>query len=215
LVKPTEQMILLLAPPFDKSIRDPGYIKGYPPGVRENGGQYTHAAIWAAWAFTNLGQGDRAGALFRLLNPISHADTPEKARRYQVEPYVIAADICSLPPHTGSGGWTWYTGAAGWMYRLGIEASLGITRLGNLLKIDPCIPGTWPGFRLSYRFGKSIYLVQVENPQGVQRGVRQIALDGISLTENKIPLIDDGNQHNVRVLMGSVLASHLKKDGNQ
>lgn len=206
LVKPTEQMILLLTPPFDTSMRDPGYIKGYPPGVRENGGQYTHAAIWAAWAFARLGQGDRAGELFRLLNPINHADTPEKTRRYQVEPYVIAADISSVAPLTGSGGWTWYTGAAGWMYKLGIEAILGFTRLGNILKIDPCIPGNWPGFRLTYRFGKSTYLVRVENPQGVNRGVRQIELDGIPLAENRIPLVDDGKQHEVRVVMGSPVA---------
>jgi cyclic beta-1,2-glucan synthetase len=210
LVKPTEQMILLLAPPFDKSMRDPGYIKGYPPGVRENGGQYTHAAIWTAWAFAKLGQGDRVGELFRLLNPINHADTPEKAARYKVEPYVIAADIYGVPPFTGSGGWTWYTGSAGWMYRLGIEAILGLARLGNVLKIDPCIPGDWPGFRITYRFGRTPYLVRIENPEGVNRGVRQIMLDGISLTDNRIPLIDDGSQHEIRVLMGSVLASNLE-----
>ena len=203
LVKPADQVILLLAPPFDTSLGDPGYIKGYPPGVRENGGQYTHAAIWTAWAFAKLGQGDRAGALFHLLNPISHADTREKARRYKVEPYVIAADISSFPPYSGRGGWTWYTGAAGWMYRLGLEAILGITRLGNILKIDPCIPGNWPGFRLIYHFATSTYRVHVENPQGVYRGVRQIVLDGLPLAENRIPLVDDGNQHEVHVLMGS------------
>jgi cellobiose phosphorylase len=148
--------------------------------------------------------------LFRLLNPISHADTPEKASRYNVEPYVIAADISSLPPLTGRGGWTWYTGAAGWMYRLGIEAILGISRLGNILKIDPCIPGNWPGFRLTYRFGKSSYLVRVENPQGVNRGVRQIVHDGIPQAENRIPLVDDGKQHEVHVLMGSIPAHPLE-----
>ncbi|HBG74849.1 MAG: hypothetical protein A2X25_07890 [Chloroflexi bacterium GWB2_49_20] len=212
LVKTTEQMILLLTPPFDKSMRDPGYIKGYPPGVRENGGQYTHAAIWTAWAFAKLGKGDHAGELFRWLNPISHADTPYKAARYKVEPYVIAADIYSIPPHTGTGGWTWYTGSAGWMYRLGIEAILGLTRLGDTLKIDPCIPGNWPGFQITYRFGRTSYLVHVENPQGVNRGTLQIVLDGISLTDNRIPLIDDGSQHEVRVLMGTVLAPQLEKD---
>jgi cyclic beta-1,2-glucan glucanotransferase len=215
LVKPAEQMILLLTPPFDKSTRDPGYIKGYPPGVRENGGQYTHAAIWIAWAFANLGQGDHAGELFRLLNPISHADTPEKMARYKVEPYVIAADIYSLPPHTGSGGWTWYTGSAGWMYCLGIEAILGLTRLGNMLKIDPCIPGNWPGFQISYQFGRTPYLIRVENPEGVNRGIRQIVLNGISLTDNQIPLIDDGSQKEIRVLMGSVLAPPVEKDGKK
>ncbi len=203
LVKEENQLILLLTPPFDKTGRDPGYIKGYAPGVRENGGQYTHAAIWTAWAFAMLGQGDRAGALFRLLNPINHADTPEKAAHYMVEPYGIAADIYSQPPHTGIGGWTGYTGSAGWMYRLGIEAILGITREGDTLKIDPCIPKNWPGFQLTYRFGKTPYQVRVENPEAINRGVRQIVLNGISLPDNWIPLTDDGYQHEVRVLMGS------------
>ncbi len=153
LVKHAEQMILLFTLPFDKSDRDPGYIKGYLPGVRENGGQYTHAAIWTAWAFAELGQGDRAAELFKMLNPISHADTPEKAARYKVEPYVIAADIYSEHAHSGMGGWTWYTGSSGWMYRLGLEAILGISRVGETLKIDPCIPKDWPGFKVNYRFG--------------------------------------------------------------
>jgi cyclic beta-1,2-glucan synthetase len=205
LVKRADQMILLLTPPFDKTERDPGYIKGYLPGVRENGGQYTHAAIWAAWAFAALGQGERAGDLFRLMNPISHTDTPEKALHYKAEPYVIAADIYSQFPHTGMGGWTWYTGSSGWMYRLGIEAILGFTRLGNTLKIDPCIPGNWPGFQLTYRFGRTPYLIHVENPDGVNRGVKQIMLDGVSLLGKRIPLTDDGLQHEVRVLMESGL----------
>jgi len=134
LVRRADHLIQILTPPFDKTIHDPGYIKGYPPGVRENGGQYTHAAIWVAWAFAMLGQGDSAGALFRLLNPIHHADTPYKADLYKVEPYVIAADIYSQPPYTGTGGWTWYTGSAAWMYRLGIEAILGISGLEIHLK---------------------------------------------------------------------------------
>ncbi|MBE3119022.1 MAG: hypothetical protein IMZ50_09740, partial [Candidatus Atribacteria bacterium] len=215
LVKQAEQMILLLTPPFDKSERDPGYIKGYLPGVRENGGQYTHAAIWTAWAFAALGQGERAGELFRLLNPISHANTPEKAARYKVEPYVIAADIYSQSPHTGTGGWTWYTGSSGWMYRLGLEAILGLTRLGDTLKIDPCIPGNWPGFQLTYRFGRTPYLVRVENPEGVNRGIRQIVLNGIPLPDNRIPLTDDGRQHEVRVLMGSAPSPQGQKVGEK
>ena len=153
LVKQTEQMVLLFTPPFDKAGSDPGYIKGYLPGVRENGGQYTHAAIWSAWAFAKLGQGDLAGELFHLLNPANHADTGEKAARYKVEPYVIAADISSEYPNNGIGGWTWYTGSSGWMYRLGIEAILGITRMGAVLNINPCIPRFWPGFKVNYRFG--------------------------------------------------------------
>jgi len=215
LVKQAEQMILLFTPPFDKTESDPGYIKGYLPGVRENGGQYTHAAIWTAWAFAALGQGEQAGALFRMLNPISHADTPENTARYKVEPYVIAADIYSQSSHTGMGGWTWYTGSSGWMYRLGLEAILGLTRLGNTLKIDPCIPGNWPGFQLTYRFGRTPYLIRVENPDGVNRGLRQIMLNGVSLPDNRIPLTNDGRQHEVRVLMGSALPSQGEKVGEK
>jgi cyclic beta-1,2-glucan synthetase len=211
LVKQAEQMILLFTPPFDKTERDPGYIKGYLPGIRENGGQYTHAATWTAWAFAQLGQGERARELFRLLNPISHADTPEKAMRYKVEPYVIAADIYSMPPHIGMGGWTWYTGSAGWMYRLGLETILGLTRQGDSLKIDPCIPGNWPGFQLTYRYGRTPYLVRVENPESVNRGVQQIVLNGVSLPDNRIPLTDDGRQHEVRVLMGFALSPKGRK----
>jgi cyclic beta-1,2-glucan synthetase len=205
LIREEEQLVLLFTPPFDRTEHDPGYIRGYAPGVRENGGQYTHAAVWTAWAYAMLGQGDRAGALFRMLNPIHHADTPEKAARYMVEPYAIAADIYSQAPHTGKGGWTGYTGSAGWMYRLGIQAILGITREGAALRMDPVIPRDWPGFRITYRIGRTPYLIRVENPEGVNRGVRQIVLDGISLPDNRIPLTDDGVQHDVRVLMGSVL----------
>jgi cellobiose phosphorylase len=202
LVKPTDQMILLFTPPFDKSARDPGYIKGYLPGVRENGGQYTHAAIWTAWAFARLGQGDRAMELFHLLNPISHADTPGKAARYKVEPYVIAADIYGVPPHTGRGGWTWYTGSSGWMYRLGVEAILGIARVGNALHINPCIPRAWTGFKADYRFGNTHYKISVVNPHNVNRGIQQVALDGVPLSAGGIPLVDDVQPHEVRVVMG-------------
>jgi cellobiose phosphorylase len=201
LVKPTEQMILLFTPPFDKSTRDPGYIKGYLPGVRENGGQYTHAAIWTAWAFAKLGQGDRAMELFRMLNPISHADTPEKVMRYKVEPYVIAADIYSVSPHIGRGGWTWYTGSSGWMYRLGMEAILGISKVGNSLIVNPCIPRDWTGFKVDYCFGNSHYKISVENSNGVNRGIKQITVDGKILPGNSILLVDDEQQHNVHILM--------------
>ncbi|MBI5352727.1 MAG: hypothetical protein HZB50_08840 [Chloroflexi bacterium] len=202
LVKPMDQMILLFTPPFDKSARDPGYIKGYLPGVRENGGQYTHAAIWVAWAFAKLGQGERAAELFHMLNPISHADTPGKAESYRVEPYVIAADIYSQTSHTGMGGWTWYTGSSGWMYRLGIEAILGITKIGDALNIDPCIPRNWPGFKADYRFGVTHYKISVENPNGVNRGIKHIMLDEKLLTGNLIPLVDDGQPHKLQVVMG-------------
>jgi len=212
LIREVDQLILLLAPPFEKPKHDPGYIQGYPPGVRENGGQYTHAAIWTAWAFAKLGQGDRAGALFHLLNPIHHADTPEKVDRYLVEPYVIAADVYSTYPHIGAGGWTWYTGSAGWMYRLGVEAILGLSRAGEALIIDPCIPGSWPGFQVTYRFGSTRYLIRVENPNGVNRGIGQTLLNGIPLPEARIPLTDDGRQHQVLVTMGRVPSPDERKD---
>jgi cellobiose phosphorylase len=201
LVQEADQLVLLLDPPFDKTTQDPGYIKGYPPGVRENGGQYSHAAVWTAWAFAALGQGDRAGELFHMLNPVYHADTPEKARHYKVEPYAIAADIYSAPPRTGTGGWTGYTGASGWMYRLGLEAILGITRVGSALNINPCIPGNWPGYKVDYRFGSTHYRISVENPRGVNRGVRQVLLDGNSLPGSTVPLVDDGRSHEVNVVL--------------
>jgi len=202
LVKLDGQMILLFTPPFDKTKRDPGYIKGYLPGIRENGGQYTHAALWAVWAFAKLGQGDRAASLFRLLNPIYHADTPEKINRYRVEPYVVAADVYSMHPNTGHGGWTWYTGSASWMYRLGIEAILGLERTGNTLQINPCIPKDWEEFELSYRVGDTSYHIRVENPDGVNQGVSQVISDGKILSQKGIPILNDGQKHNVNILMG-------------
>ena len=201
LVDEGEQMILLFTPPFNRTSRNPGYIKGYLPGIRENGGQYTHAAIWTAWAYAKLGLGDRAGALFNLLNPINHADTPEKAVRYKVEPYVIAADIYSTSPHTGMGGWTWYTGSSGWMYRFGMEAILGLSRVGNALKISPCIPRDWPGFSADYRYRSTLYRIVVENPNGNNRGIHQILLDGNKLLGNLIPLVEDDQSHEVQVVM--------------
>ena len=168
LVRSADQLLLLFTPPFDKTPRDPGYIKGYPPGIRENGGQYTHAAVWVAWAFAQLGQGNRAVDLFRMLNPIAHGDTSEKAGRYRVEPYVVAADVYSAAPHTGRGGWTWYTGSASWMYRLGIEAILGLKRTGESLVIDPCIPSDWANYELTYRDSETLYIIRVSNPHRCQ-----------------------------------------------
>ncbi|HWQ45734.1 MAG TPA: protein ndvB, partial [Longilinea sp.] len=204
LIKPSEQMVLLFTPPFDRTTHDPGYIKGYLPGIRENGGQYTHAATWTAWAYANLGQGDKAMELFGYLNPIHHADTPEKAARYLVEPYVVAADIYSVAPHVGRGGWTWYTGSSGWMYRLGLEAILGITRVGQALRITPCIPHDWPGFKVDYRFGNSLYKISVENPHKDNRGVQQIVMDGKLLSGNLIPLEADELLHIINVTMGQL-----------
>ncbi len=202
LVLPADQLLLLFTPPFDRTPRDPGYIKGYPPGIRENGGQYTHGALWAVLAFAELGQGDRAAALFRMLNPIYHGDTPARVARYAVEPYVVAADIYSTPPHAGRGGWTWYTGSNAWMYRVGLEAILGVSRAGNSLKINPCIPKDWSGFQLTYRFGAASYQISVENPHGVSQGVQQVLLDGKILADHEIPLSKDDGRHEVRVLLG-------------
>jgi cyclic beta-1,2-glucan synthetase len=201
LVRRDDQLILLFAPPFDKTTRDPGYIKAYPPGVRENGGQYTHAATWVVWAFAELGEGDHAVELFRLLNPIYHADEVEKAARYRVEPYVVAADVYSVAPHVGRGGWTWYTGSAGWMYRLGVEAILGLRKVGGNLRIDPCIPKDWQAYEMTYHHGKTIYHIQIESPDHVNHGVKMIVLDGKALTGEEVPLVDDGQQHEVQVLM--------------
>ncbi|RPJ01390.1 MAG: glycosyl transferase family 36, partial [Chloroflexi bacterium] len=202
LIRPDEQLLLLFTPPFDKTPRDPGYIKGYPPGIRENGGQYTHAALWVIWPFAEMGRGDLAGALFDMLNPIHHSDTPDKAAHYRVEPYVIAADVYSAPPHTRRGGWTWYTGSSGWMYRLGIEAILGLRREGEALRIEPRIPRAWPHFQVRYRYGQSVYHIRVANPDGVQCGVQSVVLDGRTLESNVIPLEDDETAHQVEVLMG-------------
>ena len=203
LVLREERLQLLLAPPFDRTPLDPGYIKGYPPGIRENGGQYTHAAAWSVMAFAELGDGDRAVDLFRSLNPIHHGDSPEKVSRYRVEPYAVAADIYSQPPHVGRGGWTWYTGSAGWLYRAGLEWILGFRKQGNALRIDPCIPRGWKGFEITYRFGGALYRIAVENPLGVCHGVSRVSLDGAPLPgDAPVPLSDDGREHQVRVVLG-------------
>ena len=202
LVREDEGLLLLLAPPFDRGAHDPGYIKGYPPGVRENGGQYTHAALWVAWAFARAGRGDRAHALFDLLNPLRHAADPASAARYRLEPYVVAADVYGVPPHVGRGGWSWYTGSAAWMYRLGLEAILGLRRDGAALMIEPCIPAGWSGFEVDYRYGASSYRIRVKNPHGVSRGVSGIEIDGRTLPQLRLPLLDDGSAHTVVVRMG-------------
>jgi cyclic beta-1,2-glucan synthetase len=149
-----------------------------------------------------MGEGDRARELFQLINPINHADTREKIEQYKVEPYVIAADIYSLPSHLGRGGWTWYTGSSGWMYRLGVEAILGLHVEAGKLRIDPCIPGEWKSYRLIYRNGNTKYTIRVENPNGQNRGVSDVMMDGEDLPEGEIPLLDDGEEHSVRVILG-------------
>jgi cyclic beta-1,2-glucan synthetase len=203
LIKRDDRLILLFTPPFDKTKNDPGYIRGYLPGIRENGGQYTHAALWAVWAFTKLGRGDLAGELFRLLNPVYHTDSAENVQRYQVEPYVVAADVYSNPAHTGHGGWTWYTGSSGWMYRLGMEAILGLRRRGDRLEIDPCIPTDWEGYEITYRHGEASYHIRVDNPDGVSTGVKEMVLDGQEQSGAAIPLEDDGEEHHVQIVMGT------------
>jgi cellobiose phosphorylase len=187
-------------------LRDPGYIKAYPPGVRENGGQYTHAALWAIWAFAELGQAERAVELFQLINPLFHADTPEKVELYQVEPYVIAADVYGVPPHTGHGGWTWYTGSASWMYRLGVEAILGVQREGDKLHIRPSIPKDWPSYEILYRFGAATYHIRVENNSDGDHEEKTLFLDEKLLEAEAIPLIDDGREHSVTLVLGRVKA---------
>jgi cyclic beta-1,2-glucan synthetase len=203
LVHRGDGLVRLFTPPFDKWDVDPGYIKGYLPGVRENGGQYTHAAIWCVIAFAGLGEGDRAGELFGLLNPINHGATRAGIHRYRVEPYVAAADVYSEAPHVGRGGWTWYTGSAGWMYRAGVEWILGFRLRGTRLIIDPCIPRAWRSFDIAFRYHSSQYQISVTNPNDVTRGVVRLTLDGVDLPpDSELELVDDGASHGVRVQMG-------------
>ncbi|HEX3928672.1 MAG TPA: glucoamylase family protein [Gemmatimonadales bacterium] len=204
LVDREHRIVLLLAPPFDHTALEPGYIKGYVPGVRENGGQYTHAAAWAVIAFAQLGDGARAAELLTLLNPITHATTAGALDRYKVEPYVVAADVYSQAPHAGRGGWTWYTGSAGWLYRSGVEWLLGLRMKGDRLIVDPCIPAAWPGFSATVRHGNARYEVTVENPDGRGHGIATIELDGTALEDlTAVPLVADGQVHRVRVVIGT------------
>jgi cyclic beta-1,2-glucan synthetase len=201
LIRRDDGLALLFSPPFDKTPRDPGYIKGYPPGLRENGGQYSHAAMWAVLAFAKLGEGSKAGGLFARLNPINHARTPEEVECYKVEPYVIAADVYSVTPHVGRGGWTWYTGAAGWMYRAGIEGILGLRREGPFLVVDPCIPATWPGFEAVVSIASTHYAIRVDAPSQCHRGVSAVTLDGsqIACDEGRVCVPLNGGTHNLLI----------------
>ena len=203
LVRDDERMILLLTPPFDKTTHDPGYIKGYLPGVRENGAQYTHAAIWTVLASAGLRDGNAAFHLYDLLNPLTHARTKGDAERYNVEPYVIAADVYDAPGHVGRGGWTWYTGSASWSYRAAVEGILGFTKRGTSLSFAPCVPVDWKEFGVSYRHGASTYDVTIRNPDGVSSGVATVTLDGQPLESGVVPLADDGATHAVLVTMGA------------
>jgi cyclic beta-1,2-glucan synthetase len=205
LIRRGDGLIILFTPPFDKSKLDPGYVKGYVPGVRENGGQYTHAALWTVIAFAMLGDGDRAGELFGLLNPINHASTRAGLHKYKVEPYVAVGDVYAVPPHTGRGGWTWYSGSAGWMYRSALEHILGFKLEGNRLRMDPCIPRFWREFEITYRRGKTTYRIKVENPHSLCRGVARVELDGVVQSSDEVVLVDDEQTHEISVVMGEKL----------
>ena len=205
LIRKDDRVALLFTPPFDHPDHDPGYIAAYPPGVRENGGQYTHGSIWSIFAHAMQGDGDKAGALFDLINPLRHADTGHALERYKVEPYVACADVYSVDPHVGRGGWTWYTGSAAWLYRAGLEAILGFRLQGDQVLMDPCISRDWPAFTIRYRHGESSYVIHVSNPNGVQRGISAVWLDGVALATSPcvIGLKDDGQEHTVTIEMGS------------
>jgi cyclic beta-1,2-glucan synthetase len=197
------QILLLLNPPFDQSVQDPGYIKGYPPGVRENGGQYTHAAVWVVMALARLGSGDEAAELFHMLNPVNHTRTKAGVARYQTEPYVIAGDVYGRAPHAGRGGWSWYTGSAGWMYRAGLESILGLRRRGATFIVDPCIPSLWTEYQIFWRYLDTRYEITVSNPDRRCRGVVKAELDGATVGAGAIPLVNDGGVHRVLVVLGS------------
>jgi cyclic beta-1,2-glucan synthetase len=206
LVREGPGLALLFTPPFDRTQADPGYIKGYPPGLRENGGQYSHAAMWAVLAQTKLGNGDAAGHLFAMLNPINHALTPKAVDRYKVEPYVIAADVYSTAPHAGRGGWTWYTGSAGWMYRAGIEGLLGLSRTGGNVTLNPCFPKAWPKVSATVTLGQTRIAITILNPEGTGYGIATADLNGKALRPTidgvTMPLSDGA--HALTVTLGPV-----------
>jgi cellobiose phosphorylase len=198
LVRRDEGLIQLLDPPFDRSALDPGYIKGYVPGVRENGGQYTHAAVWAAMAFARLGDGERAWELLRMMNPVNHGQTAEAIGIYKIEPYVVAGDVYAAESHVGRGGWSWYTGSAGWMYRLIVESLLGLRLEGERLHIEPLLPADWPSFELDYRHAETDYHIAVRRTDDVLEG-RRLSLDGQSQDDPSVLLVDDGMNHRIEV----------------
>jgi cellobiose phosphorylase len=203
LIRRDIQVLLLLTPPFDRGPKNPGYIRAYPPGIRENGGQYTHAALWTVMALAKLGYGDEAVELFHMLNPINHTRDSVSVSRYTGEPYVVAADVYTHPQHAGRGGWTWYTASGGLMYRTGIESILGLRRRGDVFSVDPSIPAVWPSFELEWRFGGSTYRVHVDNAARCSTGVAEASLDGRGVQHKAIPLVDDGRVHDVRIVMGA------------
>ena len=206
LVRREHALIQLLDPPFDTSDLEPGYIRGYVPGVRENGGQYTHGAIWAAMAFAALGDAERAWELTAMINPINHARTPEGAAVYKVEPYVVAADVYALAPHTGRGGWTWYTGSAGWMYRLVVESLLGLNLEVDRLRFAPCLPPEWNELALRYRYRETYYHIvvrRIETEGDAAMATVSVTVDGVPQPGNFVVLADDCQEHHVEVRIRS------------
>ena len=198
LIRRDSAIIQLLDPPFDKSDLNPGYIKGYVPGVRENGGQYTHGAIWAGDGLRSLGDSRRAWELMAMINPVNHARSPESIATYKVEPYVVAADVYAVSPHTGRGGWTWYTGSAGWMYRLIVESLLGLRLTGDRLSFKPLLPADWEGFKVHYRYRETVYHIAVLRGQ-VGDGKESVTVDGVPQQDKMITLVDDHQEHAVEV----------------
>jgi len=198
LVRRDNALIQLLDPPFDKSTLNPGYIKGYVPGVRENGGQYTHRAIWTTMAFAALGDSRRAWELLSMINPVNHAKTPTQVATYKVEPYVVAADVYALSPHTGRGGWTWYTGSAGWMYRLIVESLLGLRLEADRLHVAPCLPGDWKAFKVHYKYRDTVYHITVTQAADMSVPLT-VTVDGTERDDRAVPLIDDHCEHSVEV----------------
>lgn len=201
LILKEDGIMKLLTPPFDKGGMEPGYIKGYIPGVRENGGQYTHAAAWAIIAFAKMGDGDKAWELFELINPINHTNNLREYSRYKLEPYVMAADVYTTYPNIGRGGWSWYTGSAGWMYRAGLEHILGFQKNGDIIIMDPCIPCKWREYTIKYKYLDTLYDIKVKNPYGINKGIKRISNDGIISSTNHIKLVNDGETHEIEVLM--------------
>jgi cellobiose phosphorylase len=197
LFRPDPGMMLLFTPPLDKTPDDPGYIKGYVPGVRENGGQYTHGSLWVPLAFARRGDGNKAVEILHAMSPTWHTRSPDETALYKVEPYVVVADIYALEGQTGRGGWTWYTGASGWMYRIWIEEVLGLQVRGDSLTLNPCIPKNWDGFTLRYRRGKTLYEITVANPDHVSRGVAFVEQDGQRLPENRIVFAEGEAENDV------------------
>lgn len=199
LVREDLRLLMLLTPPFDKTPHDPVYIKGYLPGVRENGAQYTHAALWAVLATALQGDGDRAFELYQMINPLTHSSTKQGVDTYKVEPYVVAADVYTAEGQSGRGGWTWYTGSASWMYRIGLESILGFTKRGNTLSVNPSVPSSWGEYSIDYRFGSSLYSIRVVSPSSFATFGVAVEIDGIETEGTDIPLEDDGRSHLVLV----------------